>query len=192
MNAIRTLSSVLVIALAAAADLAAQQDTLVVPGARVRVTAPTVAENHLVGTVAAVDADTLVLGVNHGTSSCFGQGVTIMKLSIPFASMTSLEVSRGKKSNVGKGLGIGFLAGAALGAAIGFAAGDDPPGFLAFSSEQKAAAGAILGSLAGGVIGGVVGATGPSERWETVPLDQIRVSLEPRGGGLEVTAKFVF
>ena len=182
MNAIRTLSSVLVIALAAAADLAAQQDTLVVLGARVRVTAPTVAENRLVGTVAAVDADTLVLGVKHGTSS----------LAIPFASMTSLEVSRGKKSNVGKGLGIGFLAGAALGAVIGFAAGDDPPGFLAFSSEQKAAAGAILGGLAGGVIGGVVGATGPSERWETVPLDQIRVSLTPRGGGLEVTAKFVF
>ncbi len=189
MNAIRTLSSVLVIALAAAADLAAQQDTLVVPGARVRVTAPTVAENHLVGTVAAVDADTLVLGVNHGTSS----------LAIPFASMTSLEVSRGKKSKAGLGAIIGAPIGLVAGALIGYAAsgggGTFPLGEGLERLEEGGdamAAGALLGGLTGGLIGALIGSSIKVDRWETVPLDRIRVSLTTRGGGLEVSAKFVF
>ncbi len=48
------------------------------------------------------------------------------------------------------------------------------------------------GALVGAGIGALIGSQIRVDRWETVPLDRISVSLTPRGGGLEVSAKFVF
>ncbi len=79
--------------------------------------------------------------------------------------------------------GIGLLAGAFSGAFIGLASGDDPPGFLSFTAEEKAALGAFVFGGLGGVIGLIAGTASPGERWEEVPLDQLRVSFGPQRDG---------
>ena len=50
----------------------------------------------------------------------------------------------------------------------------------------------LVGAVGAGVGAGIGAASGPADRWETVPLNRVSVSLTPRGGGLEVSAKFVF
>ena len=52
-----------------------------------------------------------------------------------------------------EGLGIGLLSGAAVGALAGLASGDDDPGILAFTAEEKA----LLGGAFFGGIGGLLG-----------------------------------
>ncbi len=153
------------------------QDTLVGPGAKVRVYAP----DRLVGIIEELNPDGLLLRLEDRDSP----------QAIPFASITRLEVSRGKKSRFLKGLGVGLLLGAVSGTAIGFASSDDPPWFFSFSAE--AAVLGVLGGLAGGVIGGVIGATTKVDRWQELPLDQIRVTLMPyEGPGLTVSATVAF
>jgi hypothetical protein len=41
----------------------------------------------------------------------------------------------------------------------------------------------VIGAGAGLVIGGVVGSLIKTERWEEIPLDQLRVSVAPQGEG---------
>jgi hypothetical protein len=55
-----------------------------------------------------------------------------------------------------QGLGLGILIGSISGFGIGLASGDDPPGFLSFTAEEK---GAIFG-VALGLVGGFVGIIG--------------------------------
>jgi hypothetical protein len=45
---------------------------------------------------------------------------------------------------------------------------------------------ATAGMLVGIPIGTVVGALIKTERWEKVPMDIVRVSVVPRGGGVTV------
>ena len=97
MTAPRIISLVFVLFLAVVGELCAQ-DTLVVPGARVRVYSP----DRLTGTIEMLSPDTLVLRLEARRSL----------QAIPFASITRLEVSRGRKSNVGKGARIGLAVGA--------------------------------------------------------------------------------
>lgn len=57
-----------------------------------------------------------------------------------------------RKGKVGKGAWVGALSGAGLGILIGFAAGDDDPGFLSSTKEEKAIGlGIALGVLGTGV-----------------------------------------
>jgi MFS family permease len=97
---------------------------------------------------------------------------------LPLASVTRLEVSRGRKSHTLIGLGIGFIGGAAIGGlvATGFDEGGGDWGnyFLV---------GAAIGGAAFGAIGAGIGALVKSDRWEEVPLDQLRVSLVPQRDG---------
>ncbi len=156
-------------------DLFGQKAPLVAQGDRVRVTAP---NERVVGTFTVLKPDTLVVSVES------------RRLAIPFASVTSLEVSRGQKSKSGKGALIGLGAGAAAGvvtALVGCADNscDDVTGLVVLIFGAGGALGGVL-------IGAVIGSFIQTDRWETVPLDRIRVSLTPRGGGLEVSAKFVF
>ena len=92
----------------------------------------------------------------------------------PLASLTRLEVTRGLKGNAGRGAGIGFLTGAVIGAAIGASEAGDycTPGGCA------ALVGGVFG-LGGLVLGAVVGATIKTERWEELPLSQLRVGVAP-------------
>ncbi len=179
MSAPKLASFVTLLLITRVTGLAAQH-TLVTPGARVRVSAPTVAERPLLGTVVALEVDTLIVdarGYAH-------------PLALPLASLAWLEVSRGQKSRTLKGAGIGFLVGGAAGLATaaivcaiaGDCAADDPYTGLVYAVFG------VLGAGVGALTGAIIGSTIKVDRWEAVPLDRIRVSLTPTApGGVGVT-----
>ena len=170
MNAPRVTTLLAALFIVAPTLLAAQEDTLVASGERVRVTAPGLSSNPIVGTFDQVNRDTLLLSID-------GRAEPI---SVPISSVSKLEVSAGTKSNFAKGLGIGFLIGATTGALIGAASGDDDPSaFMAFTAEEKAVGAGLVLGLAGGLLGGIIGAVNPSERWEAVPVDELRIEPSP-------------
>jgi hypothetical protein len=93
---------------------------------------------------------------------------------IPLASVTALEVSRGRKSRWLIAAGIGVFGGAVFGAATGTSMEAD------FSDRDKRIIAATGLGLAGGLVGGLVGSAIKTDRWEEVPLDQFRVSIAPQ------------
>ncbi len=186
MTATRIVSLVLVPVLTLLGDLRAQERRPIVPGVTVRVSAPSVVEKHVVGSVVSLDRDTLVLNAEGRAAP----------LALPLASVSVLEVHRGRKSRVGRGALIGLGVGVAVGGVSGFG--------LCEMDETKSGCEFhehILGSLAIGAYGGVLGAgigaliglVARTDRWETVPLERIRVGLTPHGGhGLALTASVSF
>ncbi len=161
------------------------------PGARVRVTRlPICPPTHTtcvgrsprqdVGTFVRWSDDTLLVLSNGNT------------LALPLDAVTRLDVSRGRKTNTGKGAEIGFLLGGVVGAVIGYASYEEcvPQGPRSwscigpnFGSEGAALGGALLGGLGGGVVGALIGASSKTDRWQEVPLDRVRVSLGPQRDG---------
>ena len=143
-------------------NLIGQQESVVAPSDRVRVSAPTFSTKRLIGTVIALKTDTLEIKVKSGATY----------LQIPFSSVKKLEVSRGSGSRGAgtlKGAGLGFLIGAAGGALVGYIAdeeGNDLP------PEHAALIGAGFFATIGIVVGGITGAVRSSERWEQVSLKE--------------------
>ncbi len=103
-------------------------------------------------------------------------------LEVPLSLVKRVEVSRGKKSNAGKGALRGGLVGASIGVVLSVA-------FLGSGGSDKeelsAASFAVLGGV-GVLTGAAIGAGSSSDRWEGVPLDQLRVDMVPRTGGLAI------
>jgi len=165
------------------------------PGTRVRITATSIAEHRIVGTILTIGADTLTLRTKRKVAPFMlksnGQAET---LAIPFASVTKLEVIRGKKRNVVKGAGIGVVVGGLSGVVYGFSEGDDPPGgILEWTAKEKAAMLGIMGSLSGVVLGALIGALKTTDQWEKAPLDRLRVGLIPlHQGGILLSASVGF
>jgi len=167
-------------ALALVTAVSAAEDTpQLEPGARVRVESAT-AQERVVGQL---------LGLNEKSLNLQVEDEEEPRLLLR-EDITALAVSGGRRSR-GRGALIGAGTGIALGALIGLAAGDDPEDvWIGFSAGEKAlGAGVLLGS-----IGALIGlAVSPGERWENVPLDDVRVSLGPvpgRGVGVFVTVAF--
>ncbi len=154
------------------------QEQPLAPSDRIRVSVSKVqGKRFFVGSLVALDADTLKIWINR----CEWDLTRFLEnqVSLPLASVTKVEVSRGKKSNGLIGAGIGALVGAGTGAVIGFSLGDDPPLFgepFPFSAERKAAILALLGGGIGAIIGALIGAKVESEYWEEVPLEKVRMS----------------
>jgi hypothetical protein len=146
------------------APLAGQQAMPIQPGARVRVTALHLDLVRHVGTLARVDADTLVVDAT----------------PVPIQWISELDVSRGRKSHWLAGMGIGFLAGAGVGALVGATActGGD-----LYIPEACALIGAGLFGAIGIPVGTLIGAAVRTDRWEAIPLDRIRVRAFRRGDG---------
>lgn len=137
-------------------------------GHRVRVTAPSVADRHLVGTVERWTGDSLALSAQDATV-----------LAVPLASITRLEVSRSKRSHTAVGAVLGFIGFAGLGYVIGSnidCGSDCPP-------AQGGAIAAGIVSIPGVLIGAVIGSSMKVDRWEEVPLERFRVSVTPHGDG---------
>jgi hypothetical protein len=166
--------------LAPCAVLSGQEPPPVQPGDRVRVTALGCGLRRFETTVEALRGDALVLPGDPSRSS---NPIN----NCPFASVTRLEVPRGRKSHVLPGLGLGYLVGAVVGAAVS----DCEP-----SSSTQGICEAVpiaLGASAGLVIGAIFGALIKTDRWEEVPLDKLRVSLVPQRDGwfaLGVSVRF--
>lgn len=160
-------------------------------GMRTRVTSPALGPGRSVARVLGYRADTLMLRPD-GTQD---------SVAVPFAQVTRLDVSRGRKTNVRKGLLIGLLGGATLGAVSAYAAYEEDSceanqficiGDMFSRSEETLMGGAVVGLL-GAAVGGVVGAIWRTERWERAPLGSSagRVGLAPaRGGGLALAVSF--
>lgn len=145
-----------------------------IPGTRVRVTAPALAPKPLVGTIKKLSDDAIDLAVK-------GRDDVI---SVPRASVIRLEVSRGR--NRGKGALIGGAALATVGivwGAVGCHGSEFPPWLCA----------TILG-VPGLVVGAGVGAlVGSGEHWNELPSDRFRVTLAPTPGrGVALSMRFTF
>ena len=184
MKAVRSGLLAAVLILIASVDLLAQQEPPIPRGDRVRVSAPTIDSDPFIGTVVSMDADTLVLDLAGRNAS----------LPVPVASVTSLDVSQGTTSRVISGVLIGGVIGLVVGTVVAStkqneACGDYEGSWFCMSPWILAGIG---GPAAGALLGAGIGSQIKVERWETVPLDRIRIGLTPRGGGLEVSAKFVF
>ena len=158
------------------------------PGARVRVAGhfcqPSYSNcvegrpEHRVGTFVAWKADTLVVQSNGDT------------LSVPVNLVTRLDVSRGRKTNTAKGAGIGFLLGGLVGAVIVYASYEEcvPQGLFScigpnYGPGAYALVGGVIGGFGGLVAGALIGSATNTDRWEEVPLDQLRVSFGPQPDG---------
>ena len=160
------------LALTVPVDLSAQQDGRIAPGDRVRIAAPGLKGDRLTGSVLRLGSDSVVLAIKNRAEP----------LSLPFAGLTQFEVSSGKKSRFGLGLGIGLFAGTITGLAVGAYIGSEmdcgitqfcyPPGTVALL-------GGLAGGAAGALIGGIIGALSVSERWEEVPLDRLHIGPSP-------------
>ncbi|HET8625072.1 MAG TPA: hypothetical protein VFM14_16030 [Gemmatimonadales bacterium] len=129
---------------------AGAQDTRLAPGARVRVTTAGGAIPMRTGSLQSLTDTTLVLSSGS---------------SIPLASITRLELSRGRKPNIAAGV-VGFLLGGAAGGVLACTANRDDYGvFCGGQDDTKLIVGAALGGAAGAVLGALLFRR---ERWTAV------------------------
>ena len=164
--------SLAVLALTPLTSTTAQEQSPVESGARIRVTAPSVFSDRIVGTVVSWESGQLVLDALRGT------------LTFPIDSIIKLEISRGKKSYVEEGALIGLL--------VGGISGYLGCGRVIKPCDKRALAAAIL-AVPGVVLGAIVGAAASPTIWEEVPASQLRVSFGPqRDGRLGVGASVRF
>lgn len=133
----------------------------------------------LIGRIVAANDQHVTLEASGGTGR-----VVVRREDITFVALSEGRRSRGKGALIGAGVGAG------VGALVGLASGDDPPGFLAFSAEAKATLAAIVLAPIGALIGLAIP---PTERWNEVTTDRIRLSLAPvRGSVAAVSLKLGF
>ena len=102
------------------------------------------------------------------------------------SSLSRLEISKGLRSNTGKGALIGGGIGLVVGGAMSINAGANVDKNVT-TAEYLAFTGLV--AVGGAGIGALVGALIKSERWEELPLDRLRLGIAPRSdGGFQLTA----
>jgi len=158
-----------VVAAGVDAQATAAAPALLRTGARVRVSAINDPSTLRVGTVAWVSADTLEVRL--------AEGDTVVSLA--YREIAQLDVSAGRRRHTLEGASIGLVIGVAAGVISGYVAGDDPPGWVSFSAEDKATiGGAVLGG-AGLIVGTIVGSNHVNETWQPIRIVP-RASVSPR------------
>ncbi|NNG17692.1 MAG: hypothetical protein HKM89_14545 [Gemmatimonadales bacterium] len=141
----------LVVILLPLTTLAAQVE----PGTRVTLSG--IAAEQLVGTFTELSADTL----------------TLDRYRVPLASITRLEVSRGRSSSwLETGMAVGLI-----GAVVGLSGGGDAQG-------NWTEAAAVILAVPGFLVGAVIGSAIQTDRWDEVSLENLSagVALLPDGG----------
>ena len=168
-------------------DLSAQKNENIYPGARIRLLAPPKITERITGRVSAVKPDTLVL---------FARGSNV-PLIVPFSSITELEVTKYRKSMAKPGAIVGAVVGGLALTIVGLSEFEDdcpnkcppedwPPGLhfdcsdyscFGFSRPAKIFIGAFAFTWLGGGAGFLVGNLIKSERWETIPTEQLKIGF---------------
>jgi hypothetical protein len=141
------------------------------PGVRVRVRAPGVIAGELIGTIIRRTRDTLALADERG-----------LQVAIPFAALSSVDISRGKGHSAAAVKGMAWGAGIGLVSGIAAASGVK-------SGDTLSKSEAIIGSTVGGaIVGAGIGALIGSERWERFQLPvHIAIARQRRGLSLGVS-----
>jgi hypothetical protein len=157
-------------ALLAAVPLAGQAGA-VGPGSRVRITAPALELSKAVGSLLAIRGDTLLL--EHRTSTLQpGHGRRAWSTdttAVPMTTVTRLEVSAGRRSNIDRGVRKGLLIGGAVGLALGVAmAADDEGNDFVCDGAGCVASGVAGGAVWGLLIGLGIGAFSSRDEWRPV------------------------
>ena len=139
----------------------AEAQVMLQPGAKVRITAPTLGVKRFQGTIISV-SDTI--DVARGDA----------RVKVPAAAVTQLELSRGKSRLAGAGRGA--LWGGGIGLAFGAITSglrddaevvcEDGAGCEGYSMGEWLAINTASGALWGALIGAIVG----KERWDTIPV----------------------
>jgi len=163
--------------LAIPARAVAQGTPWVTPGAKIRVTAPTLGLDAQVGRVRETRGDTLVLE----TDVMRGGHLRADTVHVAMATVTKLDVRTGGRSHWIEGAGIGLALGLAIGAA------SDEGSSRAYAPSAPAMGGGLLG-----ILGAVIGGSIKSDQWAEVPLDRLRPRLvaQQDGVGLGVSLRF--
>jgi hypothetical protein len=154
-----------------------------VPGAHVRVTAPSLGWNAKTTDVAAVRGDTLLVRRAGGL-----MGLILSPRPVPLNAVTALDVSRNHGAHQ-VALTIGGLAGSVAGWFAGYGLSGSCPsssGGLDFGSlgcEMHRAGGALLGMGVGVGLGLLIANGAVPEQWEAVPVGGPRVGIVVEPGG---------
>lgn len=165
----------------------ADEPGTVAPGPRVRLTAPSVSIERLVGTLVGLDETALTLQRKGAKDT----------LRVPRGAITTIETSA-HRSRKGRGAAIGALAGLGAGVALGLAIGENcgelgelEPLFspICFSKGEMAAVAALLAVPAGALVGLAVA---PGEKWQRSALDRLTVRIRPARGGAALTVSLRF
>ncbi len=131
------------------------QDTVLAPGARLRVTSEHRMPRIEIGRYHALTDTTLVLSRDTAI------------LALPLADISGVEVSRGRKPGIAGGV-VGLLLGAAAGGVIACTANRDDYGvFCGGQDDTKLVIGAAIGGAAGATLGALLFRR---ERWTAVDV----------------------
>lgn len=169
-----TCTGLLVAALAVvpSGNLLAQQNSPVVTGDRVRVSAPSVSEDPLVGTVLVMDSDSCVIDVEG----------RYKPVAVPLTSLESVEVYRGQRSFAAQGAAGGAIGGGIIGVGLAIKVCHDWDA-CRWDNENKTLLVTVVAGVGGAVLGAglgaLVGAFSKTDSWEELPLDEIRVGPAP-------------
>jgi hypothetical protein len=129
-------------------------------GDRVRVSAPTLSSDAIIGRIARADSFRITVIVTEATRMAPAEERTI-----DLRTVTLIERSEGYKSKVKTGAVIGGLAGVATGVFLGWAAA------MSESDSRHLITGPIVFGGMGAVGGAAIGAAFSSERWTALPVD---------------------
>ncbi|HEY3121368.1 MAG TPA: hypothetical protein VGL15_12135 [Vicinamibacteria bacterium] len=160
------------------ATVQAREDALPVrAGDRVRIAATSLSETPVEGKV--VDIDRTSLRLELPTSKA--------PVAVPLSSIRHLDVSRGRRSKVGRGALIGGASAAAFMSALALiictSGGDCGDG-------GEIVRGVAYVTVAGAAAGAAVGAAFHDERWELVPLERLRSATSRRGARIALRVRF--
>lgn len=182
----RTTSSLrlaLALLISSASALGAQSEP-VLPGDRVRVWARGLSPQPLLGTVAALDPDTIRIR----------RGYSEPVRTVPRATLTRLQIQQGHRSNVLLGMGLGALTGTVVGAGVGLALYETCTPGIFFDCADRSDWALLFGGLGGfggAAVGAYVGSKWISERWVDVPTARLHVHPNPLDGrGVAVSLSF--
>ena len=163
---------------ASAADGDVPQPPLLAPGMRVRILAPDVSSNKLIGTIDRVSDESVILDVPGRN-----EPVSILRRKIARLDVSEGPRSRGVDATIGGVIGAGIAAG---GCALANGSGR---GHIV-SSGTVAGVCALFGSGIGAAIGAAIP---PGERWKEMSATRYRISVLPRlDHGLDLAAAWKF